>query len=307
MACVIAALLLATTFPAHGDSSSLPEGLIVDVIPINQTYEPDEQVLVKVVYKNVSLAPIRVLLWHTVLEGRVDVDFVELMSPFGRLHYMGRHYKRSAPTSRDYKTFHPGEAVDVVVDLRSGYQIDYAGEYSFSVSESYSRGVSNLEDQTRRFSLSDNRTIKFKRTPVVQNCNASRRAELDLSLVAAEKIARIARDDLRRTPIALRPQARRYTEWFGEYKEARWNTVQENFNRIFSAVSSQVITFICDDSSTAFAYVYPNRPYDIFLGQAFWSAPRNGVDSKSGTIIHELSHFEVLGGTDDVVYGQSGS
>jgi peptidyl-Lys metalloendopeptidase len=30
-----------------------------------------------------------------------------------------------------------------------------------------------------------------------------------------------------------------------------------------------------------------------------------GIDSKSGTIIHELAHFSILAGTTDHAYGQS--
>jgi peptidyl-Lys metalloendopeptidase len=40
---------------------------------------------------------------------------------------------------------------------------------------------------------------------------------------------------------------------------------------------------------------------------AFWSAPTTGTDSKGGTIVHEVSHFNIVAGTDDVVYGQSGA
>lgn len=40
---------------------------------------------------------------------------------------------------------------------------------------------------------------------------------------------------------------------------------------------------------------------------AFWSAPVSGTDSKGGTIVHEMSHFNVVAGTDDIVYGQSGA
>lgn len=40
---------------------------------------------------------------------------------------------------------------------------------------------------------------------------------------------------------------------------------------------------------------------------AFWTAPTSGTDSKGGTIIHETSHFNVVAGTDDIVYGQSGA
>ena len=32
-----------------------------------------------------------------------------------------------------------------------------------------------------------------------------------------------------------------------------------------------------------------------------------GTDSKGGTLVHEMSHFNVVAGTDDNVYGQSGA
>jgi peptidyl-Lys metalloendopeptidase len=38
---------------------------------------------------------------------------------------------------------------------------------------------------------------------------------------------------------------------------------------------------------------------------AFWSAPTTGTDSKSGTLVHETSHFTVVAGTNDHVYGQT--
>jgi peptidyl-Lys metalloendopeptidase len=38
---------------------------------------------------------------------------------------------------------------------------------------------------------------------------------------------------------------------------------------------------------------------------AFWSAPSTGTDSKAGTLVHEMSHFNVVASTDDWAYGQS--
>lgn len=35
--------------------------------------------------------------------------------------------------------------------------------------------------------------------------------------------------------------------------------------------------------------------------------PGQGTDSKAGTLIHEMSHFTVVAGTDDIVYGQTGA
>ncbi|UJR18655.1 hypothetical protein I4U23_005563 [Adineta vaga] len=38
----------------------------------------------------------------------------------------------------------------------------------------------------------------------------------------------------------------------------------------------------------------------IFICPAFWTA------SKAGTLIHEISHFNIVAGTKDNVYGQTG-
>jgi len=53
--------------------------------------------------------------------------------------------------------------------------------------------------------------------------------------------------------------------------------------------------------------VYPTQPYRIYVCNAFWSAPTSGTDSKGGTLVHEMSHFNVTAATDDHVYGQSGA
>jgi peptidyl-Lys metalloendopeptidase len=41
------------------------------------------------------------------------------------------------------------------------------------------------------------------------------------------------------------------------------------------------------------------------LGRVYWSAPATGTDSQAGTLIHEMSHFTVVAGTDDLAYGQT--
>ena len=67
------------------------------------------------------------------------------------------------------------------------------------------------------------------------------------------------------------------------------------------------MTFDCGCKQRYYAYVYPNQPYNIYVCSVFWQAPMTGTDSKAGTLIHEMSHFTVVAGTDDYVYGQSGA
>jgi peptidyl-Lys metalloendopeptidase len=71
-------------------------------------------------------------------------------------------------------------------------------------------------------------------------------------------------------------------------------------------MDTQPITFDCTcKKKNVYAYVYPNQPYKIFLCGVFWTAPATGTDSKAGTLIHEMSHFNVVASTDDWAYGQT--
>ena len=67
------------------------------------------------------------------------------------------------------------------------------------------------------------------------------------------------------------------------------------------------VNFDCKCKQNYYAYVYPDRPYNIYLCRVFWIAPLTGTDSKAGTLIHEMRHFNVVAATDDVVYRQAGA
>ena len=98
----------------------------------------------------------------------------------------------------------------------------------------------------------------------------------------------------------------RYTTWFGVFTSTRYNTVKSNFTAISNAMDNASVRFDCTCTQTnVYAYVYPNQPYNIYLCGAFWAAPLTGTDSKAGTLIHEMSHFNVVAGTDDFAYGQT--
>ncbi|MDQ2695655.1 MAG: M35 family metallo-endopeptidase, partial [Pseudomonadota bacterium] len=97
----------------------------------------------------------------------------------------------------------------------------------------------------------------------------------------------------------------RYTTWFGVFTSTRFNRVASNFDAIYSAFVNAGITFDCKCKQNYYAYVYSNDPYKIYLCKVFWQAPATGTDSKAGTLIHEMSHFDVVAGTEDWAYGQT--
>jgi peptidyl-Lys metalloendopeptidase len=75
-----------------------------------------------------------------------------------------------------------------------------------------------------------------------------------------------------------------------------------------NAMKSKTFSFDCSCTTAGtFAYVYPSRPYQVWLCPLFWRSKNTGRDSRAGTLVHETSHFDNIGNTDDWAYGPSGS
>ncbi|WP_229425209.1 M35 family metallo-endopeptidase [Massilia sp. Se16.2.3] len=100
---------------------------------------------------------------------------------------------------------------------------------------------------------------------------------------------------------------KRYVNWFGALDGTRQALVAKHFTAIKDAFDTKPVKVDCGCDEDYFAYVYPARPYTIYVCKAFWSAALTGTDSKGGTLLHEMSHFDAVAGTDDHVYGQSGA
>lgn len=136
-------------------------------------------------------------------------------------------------------------------------------------------------------------------------CSNTRMTQIQTALSSAESYASNSLGYLN-----AGTRGSRYTTWFGTYNSSRYSTVRSNFSKISDAASNQSLTFDCSTcpgtaNASAYAYVYANAPYRIYLCNAFWAAPNTGTDSRAGTIIHEVSHFTVVAGTSDYAYGQS--
>ncbi|KAG9121787.1 hypothetical protein FRC07_002106 [Ceratobasidium sp. 392] len=99
----------------------------------------------------------------------------------------------------------------------------------------------------------------------------------------------------------------RYTTWFGSYDPDRAATVRNHFSLMES--TTPIMSFDCMSCNidTYYAFVFPDQPGRIYLCPLFWLAPVTGTNSRAGTIVHELSHFDVNGNTQDYVYGKQAS
>jgi hypothetical protein len=96
-----------------------------------------------------------------------------------------------------------------------------------------------------------------------------------------------------------------FSEWFGTFDTARFNSVKNNYTAVRDRMQDTTITYNLSGDGCepgVFAYTFKGTT-TVWMCEAFWQANPQGTDSKAGTVVHELSH--AIARTDDVVYGQS--
>ena len=304
----------------------------------SRQFKASDRQIVKFTLTNNSNESVNVLKWETPLEG-INDDMFWVKKEEDVAVYLGRIMKRAAPEPEDYVTLDPKESISTDFDLSEVYDISKSGNYTVeydshildigteepkTLAEKVAKTGDSRTQRVRsnkvEFNLLEDRSPKqsqgvalewserLSAAAVVPNfraCTTKQRTLLKDALTEAKKMAKEVQSILSNTP---GPNSRRYIEWFGVLTAQNYDRVKGNYNKIATALTSEKIIFNCSlvdcSGDGVFAYVYPTRPFEIFLCNAFWRAGMAGTDSKPGTIIHELSHFNVLAGTDDNVYGQ---
>lgn len=279
-------------------------------------YTEDQGILVRVRISNPNKGAIRVLRWMTPIDGvnddifRVAIDGVEV-------EYTGRHYKRPSISDKDFIVLRGGESIETTIDLAGYYDLSRTGYYDVSFrAESYNMFTKDTAYMTEEDSITspseiawiNGRETKIPSTNVdsvigstsFSGCSTSRQSDLNTARNNALTYSTGAHNYLLAGTVGSR-----YTTWFGSYTSSRYNTVKSHFSSIKSAMDNASVTFNCGCTDSAYAYVYSNQPYTIYLCNAFWTAPALGTDSKAGTLVHEMSHFTVVAGTSDYAYGQT--
>jgi len=140
------------------------------------------------------------------------------------------------------------------------------------------------------------------------SCSAAQSNQVDDAVTLAFAIARNAFTYLKS------PCVPEFTKWFGAApgNSSRLLTT-DHYTKIGDQIASAFFSVNCAppacSSPSVFAYVYPtDASFTVYLCGQFWKAsPSVAYDSQPGTLVHEFSHFRVLGGTQDYVYGTTGA
>lgn len=283
------------------------------------SFAENEGVTVNVTISNSSKGTLRLLKWYTPFED-VEEPLFDITRDGKSVEYIGAHYKRPQPEDRDFIILKSGESFTRTIDLADYYDLSVSGTYliSYNVQKinAYQNGRSSIA-QVDSLKSNDVRLFIEGRAAKIFEAEApsavsgpssyTKCTTTQQSQVAtARNDAAIYASDALNYLISGSTSAR-YITWFGAFTSLRYNTVKSNFTNIKNAMDTASINFDCGCKKRYYAYVYPNQPYNIYLCSIYWQAPATGTDSKAGTLIHEMSHFTVVAGTDDWVYGQAGA
>jgi peptidyl-Lys metalloendopeptidase len=277
----------------------------------DQALEGAGPVLVRIEAINRSTRSVSVPRWF-LQDGELEEALFEVTRDGQPLPYEGMHVKRPAPTTADFVTLAPGAMIRATVDLQSGYDLSRDGVYGIAY-----RGQTGFGPSARLIRSSVQPLLLAGRLPkavevgeitpmagtltFAGRCSSTQQTAIRTSITDATAYATESDGYL----AANVSGTARYTAWFGTFSTAAHSQMKGQFANIRNAFETKPITVDCSCKKTAYAYVYPSQPYKIWVCKAFWTAPALGTDSKAGTMIHEMSHFTVVAGTNDFVYGQS--
>ena len=116
---------LTACFAAQAGSN----GVTVTLSPEKNTLGKSDDVVVRVTITNTSSSPQYVLKWHTPFAG-VEEHLFDITRDGVDVPYAGRHYKRQAPTAKDYYLLKPGASHSARVELSAMYDMSVTGDYA---------------------------------------------------------------------------------------------------------------------------------------------------------------------------------
>ena len=144
-------------------------------------------------------------------------------------------------------------------------------------------------------------------------CDRSEAAIISQSLDDAKTLTLKAASAVGDTP--------EYVRWFGTYDQRNAERVRATLKSIVTAIRAGAVTAQCEIvapgacNSDEYAYVYTDNPYLLHLCPNYFDLPsltnlrpgtrRSDFGTREGTIVHELSHFLHVAGTDDHCYSRS--
>jgi len=268
-----------------------------------------------------------VLDWQTPMNGIVSNIFDVRDERGVSAEYIGMIAKRVWPPSSDAFTYLGGSSVTFDnVDLSLAYSLRPLTTYTVTFRSSLSwakRGslatvVANADEVVSNAAVVTSSAFLQVAVPPSPNVKYTRPWQCtnnDAAVVRQATNNTVKTANTVWNAISQGQSMNNYVTWFGQQDNVRQQRVVKNFQTIWDYMRNDSFTVYCRNapgcSPNTYAYVYPNDPYrQVHLCDVFWASStvptqQRPWDSMINTMLHEVSHFTVIAGTDDIAYGTS--
>jgi len=255
------------------------------------------------------------LLWNTPFDG-VWADIFDVRNKQGQsMAYIGPIARRAPPTDSDYLTLGAGESKSVQVDLARFYEFATDGPYWVNVrASSLLDGVqySNAIEQVAEVIVTGTAIVRVQRELMNEmhnntlgasytNCASGDITNINTAYNQALADVRRARTCTSGSGQPTGACGSLYTRWYGVWSSGNYGVVQAFYTNVQAYFPSA--NYYCNPSGcskSTYAYVYPtDSTMTIYLCGAFWSVPAE----RANTLVHEESHFNKCGSSQDYQYG----
>jgi len=266
---------------------------------------------------NSAVETVALLRWNLPLDNRFVSHSFNVQLNGSPVTYLGPVVKYAEPSEEDYIFIAPKRSITLDIHLQNYYDFSEVGTYYIffdaEVLDYYmpSTLTSNLPRSKKEFTpykgiisnrvhITTHESLFAKTVKAPYPCSSGEVNQINNAATSQKTMSSYAVDRIQEG------QTPTFIEWFGAWNTGRHQTAQRCLNVI---LNNNVVRYECDDMANVYAYVYPSdTSHTIYVCQAFWPAPiAGGWDTKAGTIIHELSHFNNICGTNDWVYGVTGA
>jgi len=222
--------------------------------------------------------------------------------------YIGPLARRVTPPPPEAFLTLPSKAtLSIVVDIHQFYSVENEDIYEinalipdFNPTLAEARLSGSISKHLRRSGPSKPRG---NRANQYENCSANEQNQVASSTTTAIAQSRTSYSCMNAKSCNTLTQ-----KWFGATSTVNtgyYDYDKSVFNNIVNTLNSKGIHAYCNPAgcgANVYAYVYPNDPaLTVYLCGAFWSQP----SERANTIVHEMSHFTVIGGTQDYTYGRA--
>jgi len=265
---------------------------------------------------NTASYGVALLRWNLPLDDRFESDTFRVLYQGNEVEYIGARVKYDGPFVNDYVFFFPNETKEYTIRLENSYDFSQPGDYDVvfvaDVLDHETDGafhslphiqgsfvpLSGVISNSLMFSTPKGLVQKIVRAEYT--CSSSENTQINNAYTAEKQMIGYAQTKINAG------QSTDFTTWMGAWDTTRYNHVRDVIGRVRT---NTIFAPRCDDTAGVYAFVYPtDTQHRVYFCAAFWKAPNaGGYDTKAGTIIHELSHFNRIGSTQDYVYGTTGA